>query len=87
MRDHSDWIIVILGSQSGQIFYSAIFFTSNGRTWVQWHRQMHLKDVEIAKNLQIVGQNDQNIKQWIYLFCSDKCQNRPTKTLNFVKSL
>ena len=50
MRDHSDWIIVILGSQSGQIFYSAIFFTSNGRTWVQWHRQMHLKDVEIAKN-------------------------------------
>ena len=48
---------------------------------------MHLKDVEIAKNLQIVGQNDQNIKQWIYLFCRDKCQNRSTKTLNLVKSL
>ena len=51
------------------------------------HRQMHLKDVEIAKNLEIVRLNDQNIKQWIYFFLNDKSSNRPTKTLTFVKSL
>ena len=51
------------------------------------YRQMYLKDVEIAKKVHIVGLNDENIKQWIYFFGSDKCQNRPTKTLNFVKSL
>ena len=51
------------------------------------HRQMHLKDVEISKNLEIVRLNDQNIKQWIYLFLNDKSSNRPTKTLTFVKSL
>ena len=87
MRKHSDWLRLILGSQSGHILYSTIFFTLNVRTQVKLYRQIYLKDVEIAKNLQIVGQNDQNIKQWIYFFCSDKCQNRPTKTLNFVKSL
>ena len=51
------------------------------------YRQMYLKDVEIAKKVHIVGLNDENIKQWIYFFGSDKCKNRPTKTLNFVKSL
>ena len=37
---------------------------------------MHLKDVDIAKNAQIVGLKHQNIKQSIYLFGTDKCQNR-----------
>ena len=60
MREHSDWLIVILGSQSGQIFYSAIIFTSNGRTWVQMY-------VEIAKKVHILAPTDENIKQVIYL--------------------
>ena len=51
------------------------------------YHQMYLKDVEIAKKVHIVGLKDENIKQWIYFFLNDKCQNRPTKTLNFVKSL
>ena len=51
------------------------------------YRQMYLKDLEIAKKVQIVRLNDDNIKQLIYFLGSDKCQNRPTKTLNFVKSL
>ena len=51
------------------------------------YRQMYLKDVDIAKKVHIVGLNDENIKQWIYFFLNDKCQNRQTKTLNFVKSL
>ena len=51
------------------------------------YRKMYLKDVDIDKNLQIVGLNDQNIKQSIYFFDTDKCQNRQTNTLNFVKSL
>ena len=45
------------------------------------------KDVEIAKNFKIVGQNDQNIKQWIYSFGTDKRQNRQKNTLYFRKSL
>ena len=65
MREHSDWLIVILGSQSGQIFYSAIFFTSNGRTWVQMYRKMYLKDMEIAKKVHILAPTDENIKQVI----------------------
>ena len=48
---------------------------------------MYLKDVEIAKKVNIVGLNDENIKQWIYFFLKDKSSNRPTKTLTFVKSL
>ena len=51
------------------------------------YRQMYLKDVEIATKVHIVGLNDENIKQWIYFFGSDKCQNRQTTTVNFVKSL
>ena len=51
------------------------------------YRQMYIKDLEIAKKVHIVGLNDENIKQWIYFFGTDKCQNRQTKTLNFVKSL
>ena len=48
------------------------------------YRQMYLKDVEIAKKVHIVGLNDENIKQWIYFFGgSDKCKNRPIKTLKF----
>ena len=68
MREYSDWLVVILGSQSGQIFYSAIFFTSNSRTWVQMYRKMYLKDVEIAKKVKFVGVNEENIKQWIHIF-------------------
>ena len=67
MREHSDWLIIILGSQSGHIFYSAIIFTSNGRTWVQMYREMYLKDVEIAKKVHILAPTDENIKQVIYL--------------------
>ena len=74
MRKHSDWLRLILGSQSGQIFYSAIFFTSNGHTWVQMYRQMYLKDVEIAKKVHIVGLNNKNIKQLIYVFVPIKSQ-------------
>ena len=48
--------------------------------------KIDLKDLDIAKNLQIVGLNDQNIKQWIYFFLNDLCSNRQAKTLNFVKS-
>ena len=51
------------------------------------YRQMYLKDVDIAKNLQIVRLNDQNIKQWIYSFATDKRQNRQKKSLYFLKSL
>ena len=51
------------------------------------YRQMYLKDVEIVKKVHIVGLNDENIKQWIYFFGTDKCQNRQTKTSNFVKLL
>ena len=87
MREHSDWLILILGYKSVQIFHSAIIFKLNVRTQVQCYRKLDLKDMDMAKNLQIVRLNDQNIKKWIYFFCSDKCQNRPTKTLNFVKSL
>ena len=87
MRGHSDWLRVILGYKSVQIFHSAIIFKLKVRTQVQRYRKIELKDVDIAKNLHIVGLNDQNIKQWIYSFGTEKCQNRPTKTLNFVKSL
>ena len=67
MSEDSDWLILILGSQSGQIFDSAIIFTSNGRTWVQMYRQMYLKDVEIAKKVHILAPTDENIKEVIYL--------------------
>ena len=87
MRGHSDWLRVILGYKSVQIFHSAIILKLKVRTQVQRYRKIDLKDVDIAKNFQIVGLNDQNIKQWIYSFGTDKCQNRPTKTLNFVNSL
>ena len=40
-------------------------------------------DVEIAKKVHIVGLNDENIKQLIYLFCTDKATNRPINTLTF----
>ena len=67
MSEDSDWLIIILGSQSGQIFDSAIIFTSNGPTWVQMYRQMYLKDVEIAKKVHILAPTDENIKEVIYL--------------------
>ena len=86
-REHSDWLIVILGYKSVQIFHSAINFKLNVRTQVKRYRKLDLKDVDIDKNLQIVGLNDQNIKQSIYSFDTDKCQNRQTNTLTFVKSL
>ena len=47
------------------------------------YQQMYLKDVEIAKKVHIVGLNDDNIKQLIYLFCTDKATNRPINTLTF----
>ena len=73
--------------KSVQIFHSAITFKLNVRTQVKRYRKLDLKDVDIDKNLQIVGLNDQNIKQWIYFFLNDQSSNRPTKTLTFVKSL
>ena len=73
--------------KSVQIFHSAIIFKVNVRTQVKRYRKLDLKDVDIDKNLQIVGLNDQNIKQSIYSFDTDKCQNRQTNTLIFVKSL
>ena len=87
MREHSDWLRVILGYKSVQIFHFAFIFKKNSRTQVQCYPKLSLKDLEIAKKVSIVGLNDENIKQWIYFYCSDKCQNRLTKTLNFVKSL
>ena len=87
MREHSDWLSVILGYKSVQIFHSAPISKLNVRTQVKRYRKVDLKDVDIDKNLQIVGLNDQNIKQSIYFFYTDKCQNRQTNTLNFVKSL
>ena len=86
LREHSDWLRVILGYKSVQIFHSATIYTLNVRTQVQLYRKMYLKDVEIAKKVHIVGLNDQNIKQWIYSFGTDKCQNRQKNTLNFLKS-
>ena len=73
--------------KSVQIFHSAITFKLNVRTQVIRYRKLDLKDVDIAKKVHIVRLNDENIKQWIYFFPKDKCQNRQTKTLNFVKSL
>ena len=87
MREHSDWLSLILGYQSVQIFYFGMIFTLKVRTQVKRYRKLYLKDVDIDKNLQIVGLNDQNIKQLIYSFDTDKCQNRQTNTLTFVKSL
>ena len=87
MKEHSDWLSVILGYKSVQIFHSVPISKLNVRTQVKRNRQVDLKDVDIDKNLQIVGLNDKNIKQSIYFFDTDKCQNRQTNTLNFVKSL
>ena len=68
MREHSDWLRGILGYKSVQIFHFAFIFKYKGRTQAKCYRKLSLKDVEIAKNLQIVGQNGQNIKQWIHIF-------------------
>ena len=43
------------------------------------YRQVYLKDVEIAKQVRIVGLKDENIKQWIFFFGSDNCQNHYDK--------
>ena len=51
------------------------------------YRQMYFKDVDIAKNVHIVELNDENIKQLISFFLNDNLSNRPTNTLNFLKSL
>ena len=87
MREHSDWLSVSLGYKSVQIFHSAPILKINVLTQVQCYRKLDPKDVDIAKNLQIVGLNGQNIKQWIYSFGTDKRQNRQKNTLNFLKSL
>ena len=50
-------------------------------------RVYRVKDVEIAKKVRIVGLNDENIKQLIYLFLNENLSNRPTKTLIFLKFL
>ena len=63
MRKHSDWLRLMLGSQSGQIIHSAIFFTSNGLTSVQMSRKMYFKTLEIDKKVHILGPTDENIKQ------------------------
>ena len=71
MREHSDWLRVILGYYLEQIFYSAIFFTSNGRTRLQLYRKLYLKTLEIEKKVHILGPTDQNIKLLLYLKCTD----------------
>ena len=83
MREHSDWLSVILGYKSLQIFHSAPIFKLNVLTQFQCCRTLDLKDLDIAKNVQIVGLNDQNIKQWIYSFGTAKRQNRQKTTFNF----
>ena len=73
MREHSDCMRDILGYQSVHIFHLAFILKYKGRTQVQCYRKLSLKDVDIAKNLQIVGLNDQNIKQCIYFFLKNLC--------------
>ena len=80
MGEHSDWLRVVLVYKSVQLFYSAVIFTQNVRTQVQWYKKMYLKDVEIAKKEHIVGLNNENIKQLIYFFVTDKGTNRPRNT-------
>ena len=80
MREHSDWLRVILGYKSIHLFHSAKIFTSDVRSQVQWYRKIYLKDVEIAKKVHIVGLNDRHIKQLIYLFGTNKGTNRPKNT-------
>ena len=75
MREHSDWLRVILGYKSVQIFHSAMIFKTSAL-----YQQMNLKDVEIAKKVHISGLNDKNIKQLIYFFGTDKGTNRPRNT-------
>ena len=69
MREHSDWLI--LGYKSVQIFHSAINFKLNVRTQVQCYRKLYLKDVDIARNLQIVGLDYQNIKVRLWVLMHD----------------
>ena len=62
MREDSDWLKVILGYKSLQIFHSVIIFKLKVRTQVQRYRKIDLEDVDIAKNLQIVGLMTKRIK-------------------------
>ena len=83
MREHSDWLRVILGYKLVQIINSAMILTLNVHRHVQLYRQMYLKDVEIAKKVQIVVLNDENIKQLIYFVVTNKGTNRPINTSTF----
>ena len=49
MRKHIDWLSVILGYKSVQIFHSPPIFKFNVLTQVQCYRKLDLKDVDIAK--------------------------------------
>ena len=51
MREHSDWLRGILGYQSVQLFYSAIFLTLNGRTQVKLYQKLYIKTFEIDKKV------------------------------------
>ena len=67
MREHSDWLSVILRYTSVEIFHSASIFKLNVLTQVQCYRKLDLKDVDIAKKVHILAPTDENIKQVIYL--------------------
>ena len=50
MRKHFDWMRVILGYKSVQIFHFALIFKEKGRTQVQCYRKLDLKG-NLAHNL------------------------------------
>ena len=55
IRDHSDWLRVILGHKSVQLFYSAIIFKENVPTQVQWYRWLALKMWSLPKRYISLG--------------------------------
>ena len=71
MREHSDWLRVILG-------YKFLLKTSAHRS--KCTDKCTLKTWRLQKKVHIVGLNDENIKQLIYLFGTDKGTNRPRNT-------
>ena len=71
IMEHSDWLRGILGYQSVQLFYSAIFLTLNGRTQVKLHQKLYIKTFEIDKKVHMALPtkilnhfNIQNVQIW-----------------------
>ena len=75
MREHSDWLRVILRYKSVKYFILQWFLLKTSA-----HRKLYLKEVEIAKKVHIIGLNNENIKQLIYFFGTDKGTNRLRNT-------